>query len=83
MGKINTTDIIVATITQRGKQIGSFKLSGLESFSEIVGAVRRLSNGAIGLVTVTLRNGTQGWRHSRSIMLNPARKQPVQLSFAF
>lgn len=83
MGKINTSDIIYATITQRGRQIGSFRLSGLESFSEIVRAVRRLSSGVIGLVTVTLRNGTQGWRHTRSIMIAPEAAQPVQLSFAF
>ncbi|MCM1504805.1 MAG: hypothetical protein NC127_06395 [Muribaculum sp.] len=83
MGKINTSDIIFATITQRGKRIGTFRLSGLESFAEIIRTVRRLSAGAIGLVTVTLRNGTQGWRHTRSIMLNPAPERPVQLCFAF
>ncbi len=83
MGKINTSDIIFATITQRGRQIGSFRLSGLESFAEIIRAVRRLSTGAIGLVTVTLRNGTQGWLHTRSIMLSPAPERPVQLCFAF
>lgn len=83
MGTIHTSDIIYATITQHGRQIGSFRLSGLESFSEIVRAVRRLSAGVTGMVTVILRNGSQGWRHTRSIMIHPASAQPVQLSFAF
>lgn len=63
MGTINTNDIIFATVIQHGRQIASFRLSGINSISDIIKSVRGMVARVPGLVTLQLRNGTQGWTH--------------------
>ena len=80
MGTINTTDVIYATLMQRGRQIATFKFSGLASFSDIISHVRRATSGRIGLVTLHMRNRSQGWSQNRSFIMSPTPSVPVQLS---
>ncbi len=80
MGTINSSDIIYATLSQHGRQLASLRLSGLTSFSDILCQVRRAFTGSLGLVTLRLRNSSQGWSHDRSVILMPAPHVPVQLS---
>ncbi len=80
MGTINSSDIIYATLSQHGRQLASLKLSGLTSFSDILRQVRRAVTGSLGLVTLRLRNSSQGWSHDRSVLLSQAPEAPVQLS---
>lgn len=63
MGTIHASDVIFATLIQHGRQIGSFRLSGISSLSEIIDNVRSNAARVPGIVTLQLRNGTQGWTH--------------------
>ncbi|MBD5267420.1 MAG: hypothetical protein HDS41_04440 [Bacteroides sp.] len=63
MGTIHASDVIFATLIQHGRQIGSFRLSGISSLSDIIDNVRSKAARVPGIVTLQLRNGTQGWTH--------------------
>lgn len=65
MATILSSDEIFATVTQRGRVISNLRISGMTSFSEILSA---LGNDIRGLATVSLRNRTQGWQRSHTIM---------------
>lgn len=80
MGTINSSDIIYATLSQHGRQFATFRFSGLTSFAEIVRSVRRAVTSRRGMVTLNLRNSSQGWSHNRALILSPAPQTPVQLS---
>ncbi len=69
MGTINSSDIIFATVKQRGITLASIKLSGITSFAEIL---RRSLSGTMGMTTIDLRNGSQGWQQRRTVMLTCA-----------
>ncbi|MCM1292369.1 MAG: hypothetical protein NC111_03000 [Bacteroides sp.] len=66
MKSILSTDIVFATLRQRGRVIGSLRLSGVTSLADVMNHVKGL---AIGLVTLELRNGTQGWSHNHNLMM--------------
>ena len=70
MGTINSSDIIFATLTQRGNQVATFRFSGLTSIADIIKQIRTNVRNCIGMVTLQLRNGTQGWSQSRSLLLS-------------
>lgn len=80
MATIQSTDILFATLIQRGRTIASVRLSGITTFSEIIRYLRKVANGAVGMMTVSLRNGTQGWNHQRNIMFSRPMPAPVQLT---
>ncbi len=69
MGAINKSDIIFATLLQRGKQIVSIRLSGMTSWDEIINFIRKAVFDCVGLTTLRLRNGSQGWTQQRSIIM--------------
>lgn len=72
MEAININDIIFATASIRGNIAADIKLSGLKSMSEIVTAIRREIGSMSGLLTIRMRNATQGWCQSKSVYLSPA-----------
>lgn len=72
MGTINSSDIIFATVKQRGITLASIKLSGITSFAEILRHLRRSLSGIMGMTTIDLRNGSQGWQQRRTVMLTCA-----------
>ncbi len=83
MATIDLHDEIFATLTQRGKVIATLKLSGVTSIAMILQRLRQLASKCVGLVTLNVRNSSQGWLHSRSIMLSPQKShchEAVQLS---
>lgn len=80
MATINSSDILFATLIQRGKTILSVRLSGMTTFSDIIRYLSRTLNGTFGIMTMTLRNGTQGWSQQRNIMFRRPDPVPVQLS---
>lgn len=69
MGTINSSDTLFATLTQRGNIILSLKLSGIKSDTELMHHIYRSINGCMGLATLTLRNGTQGWSSRKQLLL--------------
>lgn len=83
MATIDLHDEVFATLTQRGKVIATMKLSGVTSIAMILHRLRQLASKCVGLVTLNVRNSSQGWLHSCPIMLSPRQPQgqeAVQLS---
>ena len=80
MATINSSDILFATLIQRGRTIASVRLSGMTTFNEIIKYLGRMINGTFGMMTVSLRNGTQGWHEKRNIIFRRPDPAPVQLS---
>lgn len=71
MNAITLNDIIFATATIRGAVAANLRLSGLRSMSEVINAVRREIGSFSGLITISLRNMTQGWTQQKSLYLSP------------
>lgn len=81
MATISLNDIIFATATFRGSEIVSLSLSGLTSLSELLAELRRRIGTTVkGLVTVSLRNRSQGWSQTRALYMNASATEGVQLS---
>lgn len=82
MGTINTGDTIYATAIIKGRTSANLRLCGLHSMSEVINAIKSEVGSAAGLVTITLRNMTQGWHSSKALYLTPACKTSagIQLS---
>lgn len=62
------SDIICATLRQRGVEVASLQISGVNSLAEIL---RRIPAALRGLTTIDLRNRSQGWQQRRTVMLRP------------
>lgn len=68
MATIDSSDIIFATVIQRGMTIASLRLIGINSMADVVRSVRTNIGAATGLTTINLRNGSRGWRTSSTVM---------------
>ena len=79
MATIFTTDILYATVIQRGTTIATLTLSGVSSLAEIISRIKSVVKDSIGMLTLNLRNSTQGWRQQRNIILKPC-PHAVQLT---
>ncbi len=71
MATIHSTDIVYATVSQRGKTLTSITLSGMTSIAQIITHIRSIVKDSIGIFTLSLRNSTQGWLQERNIILKP------------
>lgn len=69
MATIHPSDIIYATVVRHGATLLSLRLSGLTSISQILVRICNHVTEAAGLVTLTLRNGSQGWKYQQPIIL--------------
>lgn len=68
MGTINRSDTIFVTlVTKMGSPL-PITLNGVSSMNEIVTAIRRQSSETRGIVTLRMRNYTQGWSHSSNML---------------
>ena len=66
MVTIHTSDKIFAIVSQRGHIISNFTFSGITSVADIIALIGKQIK---GLITITLRNYTQGWQRNHTIML--------------
>ena len=66
---INSNDRVFATLSQFGSIIYNVELSGVTSMSDVVRRIRGEVKSVSGLLSLTLRNSSQGWSRSASIML--------------
>lgn len=66
-------DILFATVSQHGNTILSLRLSGLTSVKDILKRLREAITGYMGMVTLKLRNGTQGWSMQQPLRLDGGR----------
>lgn len=69
MATISSTDTIFATVKQRGSMIANLRLSGVESMAHVMREVRSHLGTVSGLLTIDLRNQSQGWMSRQSVML--------------
>lgn len=81
MATINSSDIIFATVIQRGRTIASVRLSGMHTVNDIIRYLSGIVKNTVGMITLSLRNGTQGWQQERNVMFGSLRRaEGVQLS---
>lgn len=64
------SDDVYAKVIYRGTQILSIKFSGITSMTEIYRAIAEATYQVRGMATLSLRNLSQGWNISRSLMLS-------------
>lgn len=66
MATINNTDTIFARISQGGRTLASLSISGMDTIRQVIGGVCARVDCPRGLLTIDLRNTTQGWasRHT-------------------
>lgn len=69
MTTIHKTDIIYATVIHRGYDIASLRITGVSSFSEILRNIFKAVKGSVGIINIMLRNSSQGWNETRSVMI--------------
>ena len=70
MATINFSDVIYATIMQRGCVVASVKLSGMTSFAAVLKSLKGAVKGSLGMVTLNLRNSSQGWSSRQALLMN-------------
>lgn len=68
MKRINSSDVIIASLTQRGRNVANLRISGLSDISQVIDYIRRTIRGLIGMTSLRLRNGSQGWVTELSLM---------------
>lgn len=73
MTTLSTTDVVVATAIKSGSVIATVRLTGMSSLSDIMSEMRRRMGAVIGMISLNLRNVTQGWSERRSLFLRPVR----------
>lgn len=73
MARISHSDIIIARILLGYRELCSLRLSGLSSATELMSSISTWikSNGHAGrnLLTVDVRNQSQGWTTRRAILV--------------
>lgn len=75
MNDISTTDRIFATVTSYGRTVLKSTYSGMASLEDVVCAVNRAIGGtAAGMLTLMIRNGSQGWAMKRALRLAAPRR---------
>lgn len=82
MKKISFSDKIFATVNVCGRTIFNAAIDGMSSIEDVMRYVGQSVRGlAQGMVTVVLRNGSQGWIERRMMRVASVRaKEGVQLS---
>lgn len=69
MATINSSDILFASIVRQGSTLLSLRLSGITSLAQLLSQIRRHLTDTAGLVTLKVRNGSQGWTHRQPLIL--------------
>ena len=69
MATISSTDNLFATASIMGQHFFHFTGNGISSLSELISRVRRHPLAPKGMVTLTVRNSSQGWSQSRAFYL--------------
>lgn len=65
----NPSDVIFATVRQRGMVLANLRMSGINSMADIISRLPHAIGRLMGITTIDLRNGTQGWQRRHTIML--------------
>lgn len=68
MVKIDFSDIIFVTVLQQGRSLAQLTFSGLHSIKELMQRLRQSLHQYNGLLTIQLRNSTQGWSKENQML---------------
>lgn len=71
---INITDILHITALSSGVTLLSTSLCGAASIGDVFRHVKKHAESAKGVVTLRIRNSTQGWVQQHTIVLNRVSK---------
>lgn len=69
MTTVSYNDLVQASATFEGRTVASFSASGFNSINEVLLAVRRAAGGVTGLLSLSVRNATRGWREQRALFV--------------
>ncbi len=69
MKHITQSDTIFVTIVQLGRTLANIRLSGIRSVSHLKNALAEIAAKFNGMVSVMLRNSTQGWSYRYNLMV--------------
>ena len=70
MAKISLNDVIFATLTLRGAIKATVRLSGIDTFPQILAKLLACEPGSRGMATVEVRNSSQGWNYRSQVFLS-------------
>lgn len=62
-------DVMHASVVQQGREILNINMSGITSLTELFKAIRCKAINLAGFVVVKIRNCSQGWCQSKSLLL--------------
>lgn len=78
---VSVGDIIFATVLSCGRTVFRATYAGMSSVEDVIAALRRGINGIVsGPLTVSLRNGTQGWTLHRPMLRRALIPEATQLT---
>ena len=78
---VSVGDIIFATVLSCGHTVFRATYAGMSSVEDVIAALRRgISGIASGPLTVSLRNGTQGWTLHRPMLRRALIPEATQLT---
>ncbi len=69
MAQISSSDIICATVSSAGRQLLSIRISGMTSMKAVIEHIMTTLDNCLGLVTLHIRNLTEGWTTRHSIRI--------------
>lgn len=69
MSKISPLDTLFITVSQRGTSRLMTRLTGITSFCDIVAYMRHQLPDLTGMTTIAVRNSTEGWSATRSVVV--------------
>ncbi len=75
MNKITATDTMVATVQRHGTTRLYTRIAGMCSVREVLEYIYNIMKDMAGLITIRLRNASEGWTSRHDVML---RRQSVQ-----
>lgn len=68
MAKIDYTDILYVSVSQQGRSLAQMTISGIRSVKELMQRLRQTLHQYSGLLTIQLRNATQGWSRENQML---------------
>lgn len=85
---INCTDRLYLTVMIGRKALATLSVSGVSSLNEVYRHVLGTAQGHKGVMTLYLRNSTQGWVQQHTMVINnnpsaPQKEQPAARSASY
>ena len=75
-GTISATDRMFVTVSRCGRTVCERMISGIGSMEELLSSVRSMLGDIPGLLSLRIRNASQGWSTRRTIRV--ARQRPMR-----